>query len=262
MSRRTRVMIVVGDAQARVRLRRLLAAEPRVELVGEAATVPEARLHARAGCPDLMFLDIRLPGDSLALLASLECAEHPAVIFTSPLDQRAVRAFEVHAADYLLEPFDADRVRAALERVRPGRATPCTAVDELQLRGIAAELRGEQPFLERFVVRDHGRLAVVEAGEVDWIEAAGNHVRVHVGEVRHLMRETLNSLETRLDPRRFARIHREVIVRVGGVARVRPLRQGDFAVELADGTRLTMSRDRRAALAVRGPVPGAEAATG
>ncbi len=262
MSGRTRVMSVIGDAQARVRLRRLLAAEPRLELVGEAATVTEARLLARAGCPDLMFLDIRLPGDVLAMLASLDCAERPAVIFTSPLDQRTVRALEVHAADYLLEPFDADRLRTALERARPLLGSPRSEVDDAQLRGLAAELRGEQPFLDRFVVRDHGRLAVIEAGEVAWIEAAGNHVRVHVGEVRHLLRETLNSLETRLDPRRFVRIHREAIVQAGAVTRVRPLRQGDFAVELADGTRLTMSRDRRAALAAGGPVTGARAATG
>jgi two-component system LytT family response regulator len=242
---RLRVLLVDDEPLARAKLRRLLAEDDGVEIVGEAATAAEARRLIRSEAPDLLFLDVQLPGeDGFELLASLPGPGVPAVVFVTAFDQHALRAFEVHALDYLLKPFDRERLDIALERAREAIARRPNPIDE-QLRLMLGELRGDQAYLGRFVIRGVGRILFVAAADVDWIEAAGNYVRLHAGKESHLLRETMNSLETRLDPRIFARIHRSTIVNVGRIRELHHIFHGDYSVLLKDGTRLTLSRGYR-----------------
>jgi two-component system LytT family response regulator len=246
MSDVLKVMLVDDEPLARGKLRRLLADEAGVEVVGEAGSAEEAREKLEELRPDLLFLDIQMPGqDGFALLESVPAELLPAVVFVTAYDEHAVRAFEVSAIDYLLKPFDRERLELALERAREALdRRDGVGLDE-QLRSMLEELRGEQPFLDRFVVRSVGRIVFVRAADVDWIEAAGNYVRLRIGKESHLLRETMSSLETRLDPRIFARIHRSTIVNIDRIRELNHIFHGDYSVLLKDGTRLTLSRGYR-----------------
>jgi len=246
MSDLLRVLVVDDEALARARLRRLLAGEEGVEVVGEAASADEARRLIAEERPDLVFLDVQMPGeDGFELLESLPAGAAPEVVFVTAYDQHALRAFEVNALDYLLKPFDRERLRLALERAREALARRSPAALDEQLRLMLQELRGEQPHLSRFVIRSVGRIVFVTAADVDWIEASGNYVRLHIGKESHLLRETMSSLETRLDPRVFARIHRSAIVNIERIRELHHIFHGDYSVLLKDGTRLTLSRGYR-----------------
>jgi len=246
MGEALKVMVVDDEPLARGKLRRLLADETDVEIVGEAGSAEEARERLHELRPDLLFLDIQMPGqDGFALLESLPAEDLPAVVFVTAYDEHAVRAFEVSAIDYLLKPFDRERLELALERAREALARRDGIGLDEQLRSMLQELRGEQPFLDRFVVRSVGRIVFVRAADVDWIEAAGNYVRLRMGKESHLLRETMSSLETRLDPRVFARIHRSTIVNIDRIKELNHIFHGDYSVLLKDGTRLTLSRGYR-----------------
>ena len=246
MSDRLRVLMVDDEPLARAKLRRLLADEPGVEIVGEAGSAAEARELTESARPDLIFLDIQMPGeDGFAFLESLPGEVRPAVVFVTAYDQHALHAFEVNALDYLLKPFDRERLRISLERAAEALARrPGGSLDE-QLRMMLQELRGEQRYLDRFVIRSVGRIVFVNAADVDWIEAASNYVRLHLGKESHLLRETMSSLETRLDPKVFARIHRSTIVNIERIRELHHIFHGDYSVQLRDGTRLTLSRGYR-----------------
>ena len=246
MNDRLRVLLVDDEPLARAKLRRLLSEEPEVEIVGEAGSAEEARRIVRAERPDLVFLDIQMPEeDGFGLIGSLDAEERPAVVFVTAYDEHALRAFEVHAVDYLLKPFDRERLQVALERGREAIARNDGDVLDEQLRLMLQELRSEKPHLDRFVIRSVGRIVFVDAQDVEWIEASGNYVRLHLGKESHLLRETMSSLEARLDPRRFARIHRSTIVNVGRIKELHHIFHGDYSVLLRDGTRLTLSRGYR-----------------
>jgi len=246
MSESLRVLLVDDEPLARAKLRRLLADEAGVEVVGEASSAEEARAAVRDGRPDLLFLDIQMPGeDGFDLVESLDGPRPPAVVFVTAYDEHALRAFEVHALDYLLKPFDRERLRIALERAREGIARDDGVSLDEQLRMMLREIRGEQAHLDRFVIRSVGRIVFVDAKDVDWIEASGNYVRLHLGRENHLLRETMSSLEARLDPQRFARIHRSTIVNVERIKELHHIFHGDYSVLLRDGTRLTLSRGYR-----------------
>jgi two-component system LytT family response regulator len=247
MAEALRVLLVDDEPLARGKLKRLLAGEQDIEVVGEAGSADEARVLIERERPDLVFLDIQMPGqDGFQLLESLPRNLLPGVVFVTAYDQHAVRAFEVHALDYLLKPFDRERLRLALERAREAlaRVDSQAGLDE-QLKSMLQELRGEQPFLSRFVVRSVGRIVFVRAQDVDWIEAAGNYVRLRIGKESHLLRETMSALETRLDPKVFARIHRSTIVNIDRIRELNHIFHGDYSVLLKDGTRLTLSRGYR-----------------
>ncbi len=241
-----RVLLVDDEPLARAKLRRLLTDEPDLEIAGEAASAAEAREIILAERPDLIFLDIQMPGeDGFALLESLPADALPAVVFVTAFDQHALRAFEVNALDYLLKPFDRERLQVALERAREALARRDASPLDEQLKLMLQELRGDQPYLNRFVIRSVGRIVFVVARDVDWIEASGNYVRLHIGKESHLLRETMSSLETRLDPRVFARIHRSTIVNIERIRELHHIFHGDYSVLLRDGTRLTLSRGYR-----------------
>src|SRR5512134_3904686 len=172
MGETIRVFLVDDEPLSRGKLRRLLAEEEGIEILGEASSADEARAALERQRPDLLFLDIQMPGqDGFQLLESLPLETRPAVIFVTAYDQHAVRAFEVHALDYLLKPFDRERLRLALERAREALARRSPAALDEQLRLMLQELRGEQPHLSRFVIRSVGRIVFVTAADVDWIEA-------------------------------------------------------------------------------------------
>lgn len=247
MNENLRVVIVDDEPLARARISQLLAGETGVEVVGEAGRAADARALVLAKRPDVMLLDVQMPGGSgFELIDGLPADQRPGVIFVSAHDQHAVRAFSVRAIDYVLKPFDRDRLRAAIDRardvvarrVRGGGVTPANSEEK-------AQVSDPGRYLSRFVVRSVGRMLLVDASEVDWVEAAGNYVRLHHGGQRHLLRETMNSLEAQLDPRMFARIHRSTIVNLERVRELHHILHGDYSVFLRDGTRLTLSRGYR-----------------
>jgi len=249
-----RTAIADDEPMARDTLRRLLEADPDVELVAEAANGDEAVALVRAERPDLLLLDVQMPGrDGFGVLAELGEDDAPRVVFVTAYDRYALRAFEVHAIDYLLKPFDDERFRQALSRAKEALALDRTSgmgarvADLLVAR--AAELSGETALeatakpLERLSIHHEGRLELVDVAAIDWIEAADQYVQVHAGGRGHLMRESMARLEKRL-PDRFVRVHRSAIVALDRVRSFRSSGSGTGELELADGTRVPVSRAR------------------
>ena len=253
------VAIVEDEPLPAQRLRRLLESEPGVRVVGEANDGAEAVELIEAQRPDAVFLDIRLPDMSgFDVLAKLAPERWPLVVFVTAYDQFAVRAFDVHALDYLLKPFDDARVRRALDRVRERRATPAAAAfDEFaELREVVDELRRQAKGLapahaSEIAVRSRGEIQIVPVDRIDWIGSADNYVEIHVGDDVHLVRRSLASLEERLDPRRFLRVHRQSMVNADRVRTVRQDESGDLEIELDSGMRLPVGRAFRVRLAER-----------
>jgi len=240
-----RVLIADDEPLAGERLRRLLAGEPDVEVVGECRSGRDTAAHVRALRPDLVFLDVHMPdGDGFAALRALGGARPP-VVFVTAYDEYAVRAFAVDAVDYLLKPVSRERLRQALARARD-RAEPPP-------RGAAP------PSADRLLLADGPRTRVVRAADVDFAAAEGNYVRVRAAARTYLVRDTLAALEARLGPA-FCRIHRQTLVNLARVREVRRLFPGRFEVVLADGTRLRLSRRARRAFAAR--LAGARAPRG
>jgi two-component system LytT family response regulator len=225
-----RALIVDDERLARNRLVRLLRRREDVEIAGAAADGEEALALIAKTQPELVFLDIKMPGLSGFDVIAAAGERMPHVIFTTAFDEHALRAFEVHALDYLLKPFDEERLFASLDRA-------------------AALLRSARvPRLETIVVRAPGRIVFLSWNEVEWIEAAGNYVYVHAGKEKHLLRATLKQMEARLDARRFTRVHRSAIVNVTRVRELRPRAHGDAEVILRSGALLTASRTYAARL--------------
>jgi two-component system LytT family response regulator len=239
-----RILVVDDEPLARGKLLRLLADEDGVEVSGEASSFAEAASAIRSLRPELLLLDVQLPDRSgFELLDEVAVELRPEVIFVTAHDEHAVRAFAVRAVDYLVKPYDRERLRVALDR---GREQAMRRRREARtLAGDPSAAGGESEPMTRFVVRGVGRLLLIEVGEVDWIEAAGNYVRLHHGRESHLLRETMSSLEARLSPRRFARIHRSTIVNLARVRELHHILHGDYSVLLRDGARLTLSRGYR-----------------
>jgi two-component system LytT family response regulator len=242
-----RVLIVDDEPLVRRGIAALLAEEPEIEVLGEARNGTEAVTQIRNTRPDLVFLDVQMPGlDGLGVLSSLEPEERPAVVFVTAFDQYAVRAFDLHAVDYLLKPFDDERFRTALARVRSRLRAGQPMADRGALDALLRELRGSSPAgPDRLAVREQGQIVLVPVDEIDWIEAADNYVRLHRGKHYHLLRESLNRLEETLDRRRFARIHRSAMVNLSRVRALEPAPGGEYDVILTDGRRLTLSRGYR-----------------
>ena len=248
---RIRTLVVDDEPLARQRLRTLLAVDPDLELVGECGDGRQAVTAVQELRPDLMFLDVEMPAlDGFGVLHSLAGTPLPVVIFVTAYDRYALKAFEVHALDYLLKPFDKARFAAALQRgkaqVRLGQSSGM----EQRLLALLQTVEERQPspqqsLPQRLVVKSGGRINFVRVEELDWIEAAGNYVHLHLGKEDHLLRETLSGLEAKLDPARFVRIHRSTIVNIDRIRELQPAFHGDYVVKLKDGTELTMSRSCR-----------------
>jgi two-component system LytT family response regulator len=244
-----RVLIVDDEPLACERLRTLLDGERDVAIVGECHDGSAAVAAVQDLAPDLVFLDVQMPEmDGFAVLESLR--EPPVVIFVTAFDRFAIRAFEVCALDYLLKPFDRERFGKALGRARAEYERRSASDLGARMQSLLAELRGRKGHLDRIVVRAGGRVLFLRVEELDWIEAAGNYVRLHSGAEEYLYRETLSRMEAALDPSRFARIHRSAIVNVERIKELHPLFRGDYTVVLRDGRELTLSKSYRERLKV------------
>lgn len=239
-----RALIVDDEPLARRRLRTLLRAEPDVEVAGECGDGRRAVAAILEKKPDLVFLDVQMPVvDGFGVVETVGAARMPVVVFVTAYDTYALKAFEVHALDYLLKPFDRERFRKTLDRVRAQISGQRNGQPERHLLALLKELKNGAKPPERLVVRTAGRIFFLPIAEIDWIEAAGNYVRLHAGKETHLVRETMLTIERRLDPQRFLRIHRSTIVNLERVRELQPAFRGDYAVLLRDGARLTLSRN-------------------
>jgi two-component system LytT family response regulator len=243
---KTRVLIVDDEPLARDRLRDLLAADSEVELVGECCDGPEAVAAIKGGKPDIVFLDVQMPGtDGFGVVQEVGVEDMPATVFVTAYDRYALQAFEVNALDYLLKPYDRERFQQALRRAKEQVASRRTADAQENLLALLGSVKAEQKFLQRVAIKTGEGITFLRVEEIDWIEAAGNFVRFHAGGKTHLLRETMNNLEAKFDPEQFLRIHRSTIVHIEAIKELQPLFHGDYAVILRDGTQLTMSRGYR-----------------
>lgn len=235
----------------------MAGAEADLDVIGEARDGAEAVDAILSQAPDLVFLDVQMPKmDGFEVIKSVGADRMPPVVFVTAFDQHALRAFEVQALDYLLKPFDRDRFQGALRRAR--QQLDSAENGELGkrllalVRDIRTDLPAEAPTAaahdrkhDRMVVKSSGRLFFLRADEIDWVEAAGNYVRLHVGAESHLMRETMNAIEARLNPELFFRIHRSRIVNIERIKELQPWFNGEYVVILRNGTKLTLSRGYR-----------------
>lgn len=240
-----RIVIVDDEPLARQRLRSLLTEAADIEVIGEAGDGPSAIALIERSAPDLVFLDVQMPElDGFGVVASVGPARMPPVVFVTAYDAYALRAFEVHALDFLLKPFDEDRFSQMLDHVRASlRREPVSSL-AARLHALLAA-RSEQPAPRHMLARAPGRVRVVRVDEIDWIAAAGNYIEVHAGRETHLIHETMAAVAQRLSYVDFRRIHRSTIVRLDRVVEVHCGFRGDGAVVLRDGTRLSFSRRYR-----------------
>jgi two-component system, LytTR family, response regulator len=235
------IQAVLADDEvlARQKLRQLLRDERDIEIVGECASANETIELVRASKPALLFLDIRMPGmDGFDVIGALESEKNlpmPAIIFTTAYDQYALRAFEIHAIDYLLKPFTPERLRSAIQRVRdqsPG---------DMEVRANVHNKNGGG-YTTRIVFKSRGRILFLPVSEIRWIGAEENYVRLCTEHETHLLRETMAHLEERLDPHSFLRVHRSFIVNLQFVKEVRTDHDGESSVMMLDGHKIAMSR--------------------
>jgi len=244
---RIRLLVVDDEPLARDKIRQMARRDPGIEIVGECANGHEALSSVHELRPDLLMLDVQMPElGGFEVLEALKGEPHaPVVIFVTAYDQYAVRAFEYHALDYLLKPFDRERFEAAVEHAKEHlrERAPNGSVDR-RILALLEQLHTGR-YIERLVVKSGGRVYFLETGEIDWIEAEGNYINVHTGKKSHLLRETISNLEAQLDPRRFVRIHRSAIVNICRVQELQPWTHGEYHVILRNGTSLTLSRNYR-----------------
>jgi two-component system LytT family response regulator len=253
-----RVAIVDDEPMARATLRKLLAEDPEVELVAELSNGEEALRTLPELAPDVVFLDVQMPGRTgFEVVAGLQGPSMPLVVFVTAYDQYALKAFDVHAVDYLLKPFDDERFRTALERAKE-RLRQERVLDVAQdLSGLmgSLELRpgaeAAAPFPERLAIHREGRVDWVDVAGLRWVEAADQYVKLHTSGGLHLMRESMHELERRLDPRRFLRVHRSAIVALEHVRSFERQPSGGGRLLLDQGEWLPVSRSRAGALVQR-----------
>ena len=243
-------MVVDDEPAARRGVKLILKDEPDIEVVGEAGDGESAVTLIKKHKPDIVFLDVQMPGqDGFGVLKALEPAERPVVIFVTAFNEHALKAFEVHAVDYLLKPFDDARFSAALSRAREAVRSRSTRALNAKVDQLIAQFESSSTndteaggFNDRVMVKSSGEIFFLKPNEIDWVEAEGDYMKFHGGGKSHLMRETMARLEARLDPKRFVRIHRSTIVNLDCVRKLSPSFVGEYAVVLADGTKLKLSR--------------------
>jgi two-component system LytT family response regulator len=244
-----RVLVADDQPMARERLVSLLAAEPGVELTGTATSGPEAVDSIRKTAPDLVFLDLQMPGmDGFGVIEEVGIDRMPATVFVTAYDEYAVRAFEVQALDYLLKPFGRQRFQSALARARRHLERERHGDMADRLAELLRTARSPAEPRERLLVKSDGRMSFVDVDQIDWVEAEGNYVRLYVGEQVHVIRETMHALIDKIGPKRFFRIHRSRIVNVTRVKELLIAGGGDYHVVLWNGRRLGLSRLYRDAL--------------
>ena len=240
-----RALIVDDEALARERIRTLLAPAEDLVVVGECTGGREAVAAIVEQRPDLVFLDVQMPDlDGFEVLEALDLDPLPAVVFVTAYDAYAIRAFDVHAVDYLLKPIEPRRFATALDRVRAALG----GQGDRRLDDLLDALAERDTPLDRLVIRTRSAVSFVKPSEIDWVEAEGKHVKLHLGRETHRIRRQLGALEVRLAPHGFVRVHRSAIVNVDRIQKLEPWFHGEYVVTLKDGTRLTSSAAHSAAL--------------
>jgi two-component system, LytTR family, response regulator len=233
-----RVLIVDDEPMARELLSSMLTAVGTIEVIGECRTADEAIAAIRNEDPDLVFLDVEMPGgDGFSVIEAIGVQQMPTTVFTTAYDCYAIRAFEVLATDYLLKPFDERRLETTLTRVAGRRHDPKVMASHI-LRALDG-LRETRRYVDRLAVEVADHVRFVPTADIDWIEAKGKHSLVHTNEATYVMREGLAHVAVRLDPMEFLRIHRSSVVRVDRIQQVHRWFRGDYHLVLTDGTRLT-----------------------
>ena len=241
-----RTLIVDDESLARERLKQLLQNEPDIEVVGECSNGRAAVEAIQKERPDLVFLDVQMPElDGFGVLQEINTTLLPVIVFVTAFDKFALRAFDVHAVDYLLKPFDRERFRKAARRaIEQVKHREDNALVERQA-ALIAQLKSPPKFDDRIAVKSGGHVVWVGTEQIDWIGSADNYAELHVGTNSHLLRETLGALESRLDPEKFVRISRSAIVNAKRVKEVHRLFYGGYELTLQNGTKLTVSRRYR-----------------
>jgi len=254
-----RALIADDEPVARDGIRILLEDHPEIEVVGECADGREVAHAIQQLQPDLVFLDIQMPEmDGFSVIAEVGPEEMPVVIFVTAYDEYALRAFDVAAIDYLLKPIDDERFGRAVSRaktqIRQGEFGKLSRrlielLERTGQRDPASPPAGT--YLQRVMLKTGGRVTFLKVDDIDWIEAEGDYVKLHVGSDHHLIRDTMKNLDEQLDPTRFVRIHRSIIVNLDRIKELHPYFHGDYMVVLKDGTELKLSRGRRRTLEER-----------
>ena len=248
-----RMLVVDDEPLARAGVRSLLANDDEIEVIGECGDGAEAVVAIMDLQPDAVLLDIKMPELSgLDVVRTIGVEQMPLVVFITAYDEHALRAFELHAMDYLLKPFDDERFVQTIERVKREFRTRAAAQLSEKLLNVLQETQPRSGrYLSRIVVRADGRTLLLRATDVDWIEAADYYARIHSGGKSHLLRETMNDLETRLDPDVFFRVHRSAIVNLEKVKEIQPYTRGEHVVIMNNGAKVRLSRGRREKLEER-----------
>lgn len=239
--------LIVDDEQlARDRIRTLLEDDSDIEILGECADGQGALKAIREQVPAMVFLDIQIPEmDGFGVLQGIESEAMPAIVFTTAYDQYALQAFEAHAIDYLLKPFDRERFERAVQRAKAQARSSLNDKLNRKLMALLENFKAEPKWLERLVVKSDGRIVILRTKEVDWIEGSGNYLRLHMGAQSYLLRETMTNIESKLDPARFVRTHRSTIVNIDSIKELQPWFRGDHMIVLRDGSRVALSRSHR-----------------
>jgi len=241
-----RMLIVDDEPLAREKIRDLVKLDPELEIAGECTNGLEALAAIQELRPDLLLLDVQMPEvGGFTVLEALKDEVMPLVIFVTAYDQYAVRAFEFHALDYLLKPFDRERFEAAIGRAKAHVRREQNGSLDQRILALLEQLKAETKYIERLVVKAGGRVFFLETKEIDWVEAEGNYVNIHTPKKSFLLRETISNLEAQLDPKHFVRIHRSSIVRIDRIQELQTWSHGEYRVILYGGTELTLSRNYR-----------------
>src|SRR5256714_11732212 len=241
--RKIRVVIADDEVLARKFIRRMLKQDPEVELVAECANGAEAVAMIRKEKPDLVFLDVQMPEmNGFSVLDAVKLDHLPEIIFTTAYEAYAIRAFELHALDYLLKPFDQVRFKAALRYAKERIDSQQNEEKHLQIGTLLESIRAQRQYLDRVIIRSDGRITFLHTREIDWLEADDKYVHLHTGKGTRMVRQTLSAMESQLDPKKFLRVHRSAIVNLDRIKELQPLFNGEHSLVLEDGTRLTLSR--------------------
>ena len=246
MRERIRAVIADDEPAGRRAIHLLLSKDPEIEIVGQARSGEETVHTILKSQPDLLFLDVQMPEiDGFEVLQAIGVGRVPAVVFVTAYDQFALRAFEAHALDYLLKPYDDERFAAALQRARERIRQHQQGDVDRRLLALLKEARGDRGYVQRLVVPSGQRSVFIRAEQIDWIEAERNYVRLHVGGQSYLLRENVSRIAASLDPAAFCQIHRSTIVNIDRIQAVESLSNAEYLIVLHDGTKLSSGRKYR-----------------
>jgi two-component system LytT family response regulator len=241
-----RVLVVDDEALARERACQLLDNDPEIEVIGQCGDGQTAVEKIQNDSPDLVLLDVQMPElDGFGVLEAVRPEKMPAVIFVTAHEKFALKAFDVHAIDYLLKPYDKERFQTALRRAKEQLARAKSGDLQTRMNALIGELKTQPKTANRLVVKTEGRVLLLKNEDVDWVEAADNYVVLHVAADTHMLRETMTSIESRLPSEKFIRINRSTIVNMDRIKELQPLFHGEYVIILKNGTKLTLSRGYR-----------------